>query len=343
MTGYIRYLLRFLVALALFVPVAAQAQELLLNRSFEDPLPTTPVNGNNFYPSVPGWSISNVTPAQPLPANIIRAWSGYSGNPTVTPTGGGALYFDVNSAAGTLRQTVTIPSQGMIDFSGWFSVRDSKQTLSGMIINVRDPGGTVVGTASVSFVDTEAIGLWKQGSGANIPVSAGNYTFEVIMPDPANFDLASMVFKPALALTKTSTPFSDPVNGTTNPKFLASGVAEYTITATTPASYAVSPNTILLVDPTPANTQLIVANIGGAGSGPAAFTAGSTGLTYAFTSLASTADDIEFSNNGGVSWTYVPVADANGADANVTTVRLRPKGTMAAGTTLAFRLRYRIK
>jgi trimeric autotransporter adhesin len=86
-----------------------------------------------------------------------------------------------------------------------------------------------------------------------------------------------------------------------------------------------------------------VADIGTAGSGPAAFVAGTTGLTYSFLSLASATDDIEFSNNSGASWTYTPVAGVNGADPAVTNVRMRPKGVMAASSTLTFRLRYRVK
>lgn len=317
------------------------AQELLANRSFETPV--TPANGNNFYATIPNWTAVNVTPAQAQPFNVIRPHAGYAGNPTVTPTGGGVQYFDVNSAAGTLRQSVTIPSQGMVDFSGWFSVRDNPQALSGLTINIRDPGGTIVATASTSFLVSDPIGLWKQVSGTNIPVAAGTYIFEVVMPDPSNFDLASLVFKPALTLAKSSAPYSDPQNGTTNPKLIPGGVTEYSIVATSPAGYTVSNNTIVLTDATPANTELIVANIGGAGSGPAGFAAGSSGLTYAFTSLASTTDNIDFSNNGGASWTYTPVADANGADPAVTNVRLHPQGTMAASASATFRLRYRIK
>ena len=324
-----------------FGATAVSAQELLLNRSFESPV--APANGNNFYATVPNWTIINVSPAQALPVNLIKPDASYGGGPTVTPTGGGLQYFDVNAAAGTLRQNFVIPSQGMVDFSGWFSVRDSAQALSGLTINILNSGGTVVATASTSFLATDAFRLWKQASSANFPVSAGTYTFEIIMPNPANFDLASLVFKPAPTLTKSSTPFSDPFNGTTNPKYIPGGVAEYTITATTSASYTVSSNTIILADTTPTGSELIVADIGIAGSGPAGFTAGTSGLTYAFTSLSSATDNIDFSNNNGSTWTYSPVADANGADLSVTTVRVRPQGTMAASASATVRLRYRIK
>ncbi len=319
----------------------AAAQELLSNRSFETPV--TPANGNNFYATIPNWTIVNLTPVVAQPFNVIRPFAGYANNPTVTPIGGGVQYFDVTSAAGSLRQTITLPSNGMIDISGWFSVRDLQQNLTGLNINIRTTGGVLIATTSTSFVTADPLGLWKQAARANIPLAAGSYIFEVDMPDFANFDLASVVFKPALALVKTSAPYSDPVNGTTNPKLIPGGVAEYTIAATSPSSYTVSNNTIVLTDATPVNTDLVVADIGGAGSGPAAFTAGTSALTYSFTSLASATDNIDFSNNNGTTWTYTPVADANGIDANVTTVRLRPQGTMAASSTASFRLRYRVR
>ena len=63
-----------------------------------------------------------------------------------------------------------------------------------------------------------------------------------------------------------------------------------------------------------------------------------SGLTYTYTSLASTTDDVDFSNDGGTTWTYVPVPNGSGVDPAVTHIRIRPKGTMAANSafTLGF-------
>lgn len=337
----VRFLLLVFALSRVGLPGSVRAQELLLNRSFETPV--APAQGNNFYATIPSWTMFSISAAQPQPWNIILPSASYANNPSAPPIAGGVQYLDVNSAAGTIRQSVTIPSQGMVDISGWFSVRDFSQALTGLTINVRDSTGTIVGTTSTSFAGSDPIGLWKQTATANIPVTAGTYIFEVVIPDFANFDLASLVFKPAIIVSKTNAAYSDPVNGLTNPKQIPGGITEYTITATTPSSYSVTNNSILVTDPTPTNLELIVANIGGPGSGPTAFLPGGSGLTYTFTSLASATDDIEFSNNGGTTWTYTPVADGNGADAAVTTVRMRPKGVMAASSTLAFQLRYRIK
>lgn len=336
-----RLLLAIVVACMLGVPVAARAQELLLNRSFETPV--APLQGNNFYATIPNWTIFSIAPAQALPWNIVVPSASYAGNPSAPPTGGGIQYLDIHSAAGTIRQTVTVPSQGMVDVSGWFSVRDFPQALGGMTINIRDSGGVLVGTASTSFAATDPTGLWKQAATANIPVFAGTYIFEVVIPDYGNFDLASMVFKPAPTVTKTGVAYSDPVNGTVNPKQIPGGITEYSISATIPASYSVTSNSIIVSDGTPANLDLIVADIGAVGSGPSAFVPGTTGLSYSFTSLASAADNIDFSNDGGATWTYTPVVNAFGADSAVTNVRMKPQGTMAASSTFTFRLRYRVR
>ncbi len=330
----------FAALAALAMNDIASAQELLANGSYESPV--TPANGNNFYVTIPNWTIFSISPARSQPWNVIRPWSGYAGNPTVTPSGGGIQYLDINSAAGTIRQTVTVPSQGMVDFGGWFSVRDFPQALTGLTINIREANGTIISSASTSFVASDSIGLWKRAGANNVPVSAGTYIFEVVIPDFGNFDIATMVFNPTLNVSKTSAAFSDPVNGTANPKLIPGGIAEYTITVASPTSYTVSSNSLIISDATPLGSQLIVSDFSGAGSGPAAFAAGASGLTYSFTGLGSLGDSIEFSNNNGTSWTYVPSPNANGADPAVTNVRVRPQGIMAAGSSASLRLRYRV-
>ena len=61
----------------------------------------------------------------------------------------------------------------------------------------------------------------------------------------------------------------------------------------------VSNNSIVLTDATPADTELIAADIGSAGKGRAVFAAGNSGLSYSFGSLASATDHIGLSNNNG--------------------------------------------
>ena len=329
------------LALTLVAAAPGAAQELLTNRSYESPV--APNLGNNFYTSIPGWTILTVTPAQSMPWNLVRPSTSYAGNPSTPPTGGGVQYLDINSASATIRQSVTIPEAGVINFSGWFSVRDFPQALSGLNIRIRQSNGTIIATASTSFAASDPIGVWRLASGANISVSAGSYIFEVDIPNFANFDLASMVFTPFMKVTKTSAAYSDPANGLINPKMIPGGLVEYTITLDAPANGSFAGNSIVVTDMTPPGLQLVVRDFAASGTGPAAFNPGSSGLTYVFSGLSSTSDSIEFSNNNGLSWTYVPIVNANGTDPSVTGVRVRPQGSMTSGTSATLRMRYRVQ
>ena len=153
---------------------------------------------------------------------------------------------------------------------------------------------------------------------------------------------------PSLVNLKTVQVTSDPVNGASNPKFIPGAAALYTIRITNQGAGTVTNNSVSIVDPIPANTELFVNDLGVAGSGPIVFVDGSplSGLTWTYTSLASATDDVEFSNDGGATYVYTPVPNAQGYDPAVTHIRLKPKGTMA-GNTLAgspnFDLRFRVR
>ena len=153
---------------------------------------------------------------------------------------------------------------------------------------------------------------------------------------------------PALAdpivVTKSVTVVSDPL-GNLIPRGVPGAVIDYNVTLGNPATNALLPIRNMVFEETlPANVKLRVSDLTGAGTGPVAFVdgevilgIGSSGLTYTFTSLASTTDGIDFYN--GVSWSYVPVPDANGYDANVRAIRVKPLTTFKTGG--SFTLRYR--
>ena len=151
-------------------------------------------------------------------------------------------------------------------------------------------------------------------------------------------------FRPPLVVTKSSLAFSDPVNGTTNPKVIPGAFVAYTIAVSSPSAYSVTNNSVRVVDTLPAQARLFVGDLGSAGSGPIALVNGapSSTLTYTYAGLASTTDDLEFSNNGGATWTYIPTPDAGGVDIAVTHVRINPKGTMPANSSFSLLLRCRV-
>jgi hypothetical protein len=170
----------------------------------------------------------------------------------------------------------------------------------------------------------------------------------------ANFwnidDQVFSLVKVNLVILKSSATISDPVNGAVNPKAIPGAVEQYTIVVTNQGLGASDNNSIRLTDPIPTQGELVVTNIGGPGSGPVLFTQGvpTSGLSYTFISLASAADSLEFSNNGGATWTYTPTANVNGTDPAVTNIRISPTGAFAAKSgptapsfTLQFRMRVR--
>jgi len=141
---------------------------------------------------------------------------------------------------------------------------------------------------------------------------------------------------PDIVLLKSVQTFSDPYNSETNPKAIPGAVMLYTVAASNQAVGATDADTVFITDPIPANTALFVGDINGVGSGPVLFTDGTSpndsGLSYAFISLDSVTDDVAFSNDGGTTYTYVPVPDADGCDTTVTHMRINPTGTFKAAS-----------
>lgn len=198
------------LVLAGILPGAARAQELLANRSFESPV--GPSNGNNLYSSIPNWTIVAQDSSDPNIFNIVRPFSGYCCNQTLTtPTGGGSQYLDISGTWGQIRQTFTLSQAGAVRFSGWFSTRDGTAALSGSAMYLKNSSGTTLATVNVTFTSSDTPGSWKQGLSDVIWLAAGTYAFEAYIPNPANFDLASVTLLTTQSLGGTVTMPQCPV------------------------------------------------------------------------------------------------------------------------------------
>jgi uncharacterized repeat protein (TIGR01451 family) len=179
-----------------------------------------------------------------------------------------------------------------------------------------------------------------------MPTTAGAYTNSVrAFVGAAATPVASVgftVFVPPLTVVKASQALFDPYNGATDARLIPGSRVGYTITVANPNSYTVTADSVVVIDATPDLLDLFVADIAGDGSGPVLFQDGSSSstLTYTYSGLASLTDDVDFSSDGGTGWTYVPTPDANGSDAAVTHIRIRPKGAMAAGSSFSLLLGY---
>jgi len=285
--------------------------------------------------------------------NVVVATSGTGLSRTVVmPSGTSLTCTFINSrksATLVVRKTwvnalttnaVTVATSGLINNATLASVANSA--------NETDTNAAVTVYAAEVATLTENFTVGNASNYAQALACSGNATalsgnqLTVNPADTAIICTFTNSYVVPLSITKTSVPFSDPLNGTVNPKLIPGGFANYTLTVAAPSSTSPTNNSVIVTDAIPANLSLFVGTYS-PGPGPLRFTPNSSGLTYGFTSLASTTDDLEFSNNGGASWTYAPTADINGIDATVTHVRVRPKGAMASGSSFTINLRMMVK
>lgn len=139
---------------------------------------------------------------------------------------------------------------------------------------------------------------------------------------------------------------SDPFNNTTNAKAIPGAVVEYRLTASNQGNGIATD--VVVIDPVPAQSSLFVADLGGVGSGPILFVDGSpaSGLSFNYSVITPTLDDVEFSNDGASSWNYQPTADADGFDAAVTHFRVNLGGSFVGangGASPSFDLLFRLR
>jgi hypothetical protein len=156
-----------------------------------------------------------------------------------------------------------------------------------------------------------------------------------------------------ITASKTATVISDTVGLGLPPRALTGSIVDYKIVFSNTAGLlsGKSVKNVVMDDDLPANVILRVSDITGtgntvtAGKGPIEFTDGgvlglfSSGLACNFVSWADAGDCIEFYDGSGNLIT--PAADANGYDARVRKIRIKPITTF---TNLgSFQIRYRVK
>ena len=146
-----------------------------------------------------------------------------------------------------------------------------------------------------------------------------------------------------ITATKVSSVLSDPKNGTTDPFAIPGAIVEYTIGVSNPNPVALDQDSVKVVDRGPTQAALCLVDLGS--TGPIAFVDGSpsSSLSFTYSSLSSASDDVEFSSDNGLTWTYVPTPDASGCDSAITNFRVLPKGEFAASSSFTLRARYQIK
>ena len=130
-----------------------------------------------------------------------------------------------------------------------------------------------------------------------------------------------------LTLQKSMDVINGPVNGTSNPKAISGARIEYTLTVSNAGEGTTDTDSIAIVDKLATGTDFYVGT--DANVSPISLVDGNpaSNLTLTFENLTSTTDDVEFSNDGGLTFGYQPTPDANGFDPLITDFRITPTGT----------------
>ena len=259
-----------------------------------------------------------------------------------------AAYPSVTTATSFLRGSTVYVRAVVSDPFGSFDVTNA-------VITIVDPNGTtqVAAQAMTQVADSGAATKTYQYAYA-VPAAAalGGWTTRITATEGTEStpvtDLGVGSFTvyvplPTLIISKTSQVISDPYRNTTNPLRVPGSVQLYTIVVRNTGPGTVDSNSLIITDPIATDAAMYVSTASG---NPVVFVDGlapnQSGMTYVY------ATSVSYSNQvgGGAPYTYVPVPDANGFDANVRGVRIAPTGVMnaAAGAvnpqfTLQFRVR----
>jgi uncharacterized repeat protein (TIGR01451 family) len=212
-----------------------------------------------------------------------------------------------------------------------------------------------IAAATITLAETYTVGLpgnytpslacSKDSDASAITATGSGLSHSITMPDDSSVTCTWTNEKTVpLTMVKLSTVYSDPVNGTANPKAIPGAFVDYQVIVANPSANPIDAGSVVVTDPVPAYVDLWVGDYAGAGTGPVLFIDGapSSGLAYAFTSLSSATDDISFSSDGGATWGYTPTPDANGCDPAVTDIRINPKGVFN-GNSAQFTLKFRVR
>ena len=209
--------------------------------------------------------------------------------------------------------------------------------------SIYDTGDSVIaGTvalASGSSVDIFiAYSIPSFSSGIATVVTTATSQYNTIVTDSVTDtvnalypNITSMKYISAVADSTAATPGGAD-------KALPGSVITYTIDVSNGGNAPPNADTLVVRDNVPTSVSMY---IGTGAASPVTFDAGTTLLSYTYSSLASTGDDIAFTSesSGSPAYTYTPVP-VSGYDSAVTGFKIEPKGNFDAST--SFDLTYEV-
>jgi fimbrial isopeptide formation D2 family protein/uncharacterized repeat protein (TIGR01451 family) len=268
-----------------------------------------PMSGtNNSYVNLPSQNVINI--------DSVTAYNGaYPGGAALASFTTGTIY---------LRAVVSDPF-------GSYDIDANNNTVTQPTIVIKNPGGTPVTTAWMPRAAADANNptaltrTFEYQFLPAAPVASGNWTATVTAlegTENAISDTRIGTFKitPSLSVLKSAQTYSDPYNGTTNPKAIPGAMMLYTVQVTNTSYGSVDANSTVITDAIPANTSMCVSTL-------------CSNPPLAFTCSASPACGLTFNYLTNVTYTCAappapcPQTDANGYGTNVTSIAINPAGT----------------
>jgi hypothetical protein len=252
-----------------------------------------------------------------------------AGTHTLTNTGNDSDYYDLSSVSSGDFVPAAISYYEDVDANGIISAPDVLLTDTNGDGNP-DTSLVTAGASIEILVAIEAPAGVANGDLATVTTTAAS-DFQPLANDFV-VDTVNITLPPNILVTKIVETTEDPVNGTVNPKAIPGSRVEYRISVANQGAGAVDNDATVIIDAIAPEVCFRILDAGT--GGPVDFQDGApaSGLTYTFTSLGSTTDDVDFSNNGGVTFSYAPSDNGTGCDPAVTHIRVNPKGTLAADT-----------
>ena len=245
-------------------------------------------------------------------------------------------FYDAAYPAGTSIATVTPGST--IYIRSVISDPFGNFDISSATVDITDPDGTPVVTAgnmnelppeitasTKSFQYTYTVPIGATAGNWNVTVTANEGKEGTVTDDHIS---AFTVAAPNLSFLKLSVIERDPVNDTTNPAAIPGADIRYTLQVSNTGSGTADSNSLIIIDPIPANTKLFVGDLGQGSPVLFSDTDTDSGLTppQPFT--------LSYSNQSDcTTYSYSPSADADGFDANVCRLRVQMSGTLSGATT----------
>ena len=236
------------------------------------------------------------------------------------PGGAAQANFSAGSTA-YVRAVVSDPFGSFDIASARISIIDSASVVR--VANAVLPMVADSGAATRTYEYAYAVPAGAPSGGWTAQITAVEGT-EGLVTDTRSSGFVVPPLLPTLRVTKNVSVLSDPFHGAVNPFQIPGSLQRYRVTVTNTGVGSVDASTLVIADVVPANTALFVASGGG---DPVQFVDGATpsGLTFNY------ATHVTYSNQpgGAPPYSYVPTANGNGVDPNVTAVRIAPGGAMS--------------